>query len=284
MVMMNIGKEIRMQRISNRETGKIVMVPIDHGMSDGPISGLIDIKGTVSALAESGANSILMHKGLVSAGFRGSGKGKDVGLIIHLSAGNCLAPDPLTKVLVTTVEEAVALGADAISIHINLGAKDTPKMLEDAGKIVADCKKYGMPLLMMMYPRGEKIKNEKDVEVAKIAARVGAELGADLVKTVYTGSKESFKQVVEGCPVPVVIAGGSKGTDREVLQMIRDAMDAGAAGVSMGRNAFQHKEPKKIIQAVSLVVHKNYSVDEAMKESGLKDEKGEKIPVDKTGH
>jgi fructose-bisphosphate aldolase/2-amino-3,7-dideoxy-D-threo-hept-6-ulosonate synthase len=244
---------------------------------------LINIKETVSTLAESGANSILMHKGLVGLGFRGSGK--DVGLIVHLSAGNCLAPDPLTKVLVTTVEEAVALGADAISIHINLGAKDTPKMLEDGGKIAADCKRFGMPLLIMMYPRGEKVKNEKDVEMAKIAARVGAELGAGIVKTVYTGSKESFIEVVRGCPVPVVIAGGSKGTDREVLQMIRDAMDAGAAGVSMGRNAFQHKEPKKIIKAVSLVVHKNCSVDEAMKETGLKDEKGsEKILVDKTGH
>jgi fructose-bisphosphate aldolase/2-amino-3,7-dideoxy-D-threo-hept-6-ulosonate synthase len=225
-----------------------------------------------------------MHKGLVGIGFRGTGKGNDVGLIVHLSAGTSLSPDPLCKVIVTSVEEAVALGADAISIHINVGANDTPKMMIDAAQVVRDCKRFGMPLLMMMYPRGEKIKNEKDVEVVKIAARIGAELGADIVKTNYTGSKESFKQVVEGCPVPVIIAGGCKGTDREVLQMIRDAMDAGAAGVAMGRNAFQHKEPKKIIQAVSLVVHKNYSVENAMKEAGLKDEKGEKISVDKTGH
>ena len=265
-----IGKKIRMQRISDRKSGKILIVPIDHGVSDGPIPGLINVKETVSTIAESGANGILMHKGLIGAGFRG--EGSDIGLIVHLSAGTALSPDPLSKVIVTTVEEAVALGADMISIHINVGAEDTSKMMTDAGQVVRDCNRFGMPLLMMMYPRGEKVKNEKDVSVVKIAARIGAELGADIVKTNYTGSKESFREVVEGCPVPVIIAGGCKGTDRDVLQMIRDAMDAGAAGVAMGRNAFQHKEPKKIIKAVSLVIHKGYSVDEAMKEAGLKDE------------
>jgi fructose-bisphosphate aldolase/2-amino-3,7-dideoxy-D-threo-hept-6-ulosonate synthase len=264
-----IGKKIRMGRIMNRETGKILLVPIDHGISDGPIEGLTDVKGTVSTLAESGANAILMHKGLVGVGYRGGGK--DIGLIVHLSAGNSLSPDPLNKVIITTVEEAVALGADAVSIHINIGAKDTQKMLSDAGEIGRECKRLGMPLLMMMYPRGEKIKNEKDVEVVKIAARIGAELGADIVKTNYTGSKDSFREVVEGCPVPIVIAGGSKGTDKETLQMIRDAIDAGAAGVAMGRNAFQHKDPKKIIKAVSLILNKNYSVEEAMKEFELKE-------------
>lgn len=265
-----IGKKIRIQRISDRESGRILIVPIDHGISDGPIEGLVNVKETVSTIAESGANAILMHKGLVETGFRGGGK--DLGLIVHLSAGTLLSPDPLCKVIVTSVEEAVALGADAISIHVNVGAADTASMMVDAGNIARDCKHFGMPLLMMMYPRGEKVKNEKDVSVVKLAARIGAELGADIVKTNYTGSKETFREVIEGCPVPVVIAGGCKGTDREVLQMIRDAMDAGASGVAMGRNAFQHKEPKKIINAVSLILHKNYSVDEAMKEVGLKDE------------
>lgn len=277
-----IGKMIRMQRISDRNSGKMLIVPIDHGISDGPISGLIDVKETVSTIAESGANSILMHKGLVTTGFRGGGK--DLGLIVHLSAGTSLSPDPLSKVIVTTVEEAVALGADAISVHINVGAEDTGRMIVEVSEVVRDCKRLGMPLLMMMYPRGEKVKNEKDVDVVKMVARIGAELGADIVKTNYTGSKESFKQVVQGCPVPVVIAGGCKGTDKEVLQMIKDAMDAGAAGVAMGRNAFQHKEPKKIIQAVSLIIHNNYSVEEAMKESGLNNVINEKIVVDKSKH
>ena len=265
-----IGKSIRLQRIMDRDSKKMLIVPIDHGISDGPIEGLIDVKETVSTIVDSGANAILMHKGLVGVGFRGSGK--DIGLIVHLSAGTMLSPDPLNKVIVTTVEEAVALGADAVSIHINVGATDTGRMMVEAGEVARDCKRFGMPLLMMMYPRGEKVENEKDVKVVKLAARIGAELGADIVKTNYTGSKESFREVVEGCPVPVVIAGGCKGTDREVLQMIRDAMDVGAGGVAMGRNAFQHKEPKKIIQAVSLIVNKGYSVSDAVRESGLSEE------------
>jgi DhnA family fructose-bisphosphate aldolase class Ia len=170
---------------------------------------------------------------------------------------------------VTTVEEAVALGADAISIHLNIGADDTPKMLDDAGHISRECKRFGMPLLMMMYPRGKKVSDEKNVEVVKTAARIGAELGADIVKTNYTGDKESFRQVVEGCPAPVVIAGGSKGTDKEVLQMIQDAIEAGAAGVAMGRNSFQHENPAKFLKAVSLVIHENLSPEEAMKKAGL---------------
>lgn len=270
-----IGKMIRMQRIMDRGSGKMVIVPIDHGISDGPIDGLINVRETVSTIAESGANGILMHKGMVQVGFRGGGS--DIGLIVHLSAGTMLSPDPLNKVIVTTVEEAVALGADAISIHINVGATDTGRMMLEAGEVARDCKRLGMPLLMMMYPRGEKVSNEKDVSVVKIAARIGAELGADIVKTNYTGSKESFREVVEGCPVPVVIAGGCKGTDREVLQMIKDAMDAGASGVALGRNAFQHKEPKKMIGAVSLIVNKGYSVNDAINKVGLKDEI--KIPI-----
>ena len=277
-----IGKMIRMQRIMDRHSKKMLIVPIDHGISDGPIKGLIDVKETVSTIAESGANAILMHKGLVGVGFRGSGS--DIGLIVHLSAGTSLSPDPLSKVIVTTVEEAVSLGADAISVHINVGAQDTGRMMVEVSEVVRDCKRLGMPLLMMMYPRGEKVTNEKDVNMVKMAARIGAELGADIVKTNYTGSKESFREVVEGCPVPVVIAGGCKGSDREVLQMIKDAMDAGAAGVAMGRNAFQHKEPKKIIQAVSLIVNKNYSVNDAILKAELKEDSLVEKVVEKSFH
>jgi len=264
---MMIGKKIRMERIMNRNSGKTMIIPIDHGMSDGPIPGLIDVKNSVSKIVNGGANAVLMHKGIIAVGHRG--KGSDTGLIVHLSGGTSLSPDPLNKVIVTTVEEAVQLGADAVSIHINVGAEDTPEMLADAGDVCRDCKKFGIPLLMMMYPRGEKIENEKDVKAVKIAARIGAELGADIVKTNYTGDKESFKEVVDGCPVPVVIAGGSKGSEKEILQMIRDAIDAGAAGIAMGRNSFQHKTPEKFLKAVSMIIHDGKQPGEAIKDAGL---------------
>jgi DhnA family fructose-bisphosphate aldolase class Ia len=117
----------------------------------------------------------------------------------------------------------------------------------------------------MMYPRGPKIEDEKDVEGVKHAARVGAELGADIIKCPYTGSPETFKEVVEGCPVPIVIAGGSKTTDEETLKMIEGAMQVGGAGISMGRNAFQHENPTKLVKAACSIVHDGASAKDALK-------------------
>jgi class I fructose-bisphosphate aldolase len=122
-----------------------------------------------------------------------------------------------------------------------------------------------MPLLAMMYPRGERIKDEYDAKVIAHAARLGAELGADIVKVSYTGSVESFRRVVSGCPVPVVIAGGPKmSSDQEILEMVKGAIEAGSAGVSIGRNVFQHRDPSRMVGAISLLVHENTSVDEAL--------------------
>ena len=256
-----IGKRIRMERIMDRSSGKTVIIPMDHGVTIGPIVGLINMQETINAVAIGGANAIVIHKGLVEAGHRRSGK--DIGLIIHLSASTRMAPDPSSKTIVCIVEEAIKLGADAISIHVNLGAEDEKSMLKDLGNVAKEAMEWGMPLLAMMYTRGPKAENEYDVKLVKHAARVGAELGADIVKVVYTGSPESFREVVEGCFVPVVIAGGEKmGNDEDILEMVRGAMAAGGAGVSIGRNVFQHKEPGKIVQTICKIVHNGSAVEE----------------------
>jgi len=258
-----MGKTIRMERIMDRVKGTIVIVPMDHGVTVGPVEGLTALKETVNAVAQGGANAVLMHKGVVAEGHRGGGE--DIGLIIHLSAGTTLAQDPNCKVLVCTVEEAIKLGADAVSIHVNIGAPDEKTMLGDFGRVASSCLNWGMPLLAMVYPRGPKIKNPYDVTVVKHAARLGAELGADLVKVPYTGDPKSFHEVTQGCPVPVLIAGGEKmDTDEDVLAMVRGAMDAGGAGVSIGRNVFQHPDPRKMVEAISLLVHKGTSLKEAL--------------------
>lgn len=259
-----IGKQIRLERIMDRNSGKTVIIPMDHGISSGPITGLIDMKKTVAEVSDGGANAIVIHKGLVESGHRK--RGRDLGLIIHLSASTSLSPDPNTKVLVCTVEEALRLGADAVSIHVNIGADDENEMLKDFGRVSKTAKEWGMPLLAMVYTRGQKIKNEYDAKVVKHAARVGAELGADIVKVPYTGSVESFGEVVAGCFVPVVIAGGPQmETDRDVLVMVQGAMEAGGSGVSIGRNAFQHKKPSLIVKAICKIVHEGASVEDALK-------------------
>jgi len=258
-----LGKQVRLERIVNRESGRTVIIPMDHGTTVGPIPGLADMKQAVQMVVDGGANAIIEHKGMVGSGHRRGGR--DVGLIIHMSASTSLGPDPNEKVLVCTVEEAIRLGADAVSIHVNLGAKTEPEMLDHMGQVSQTCTTWGMPLVAMMYARGEKIANPFDVKCVKHAARVGAELGADIVKCVYTGSPDTFREVTEGCPVPVVIAGGEKmETDREILEMVAGSLDAGGKGVSIGRNAFQHERPDRIVAAIAMVVHKNATVGDAL--------------------
>jgi fructose-bisphosphate aldolase/2-amino-3,7-dideoxy-D-threo-hept-6-ulosonate synthase len=257
------GKEIRLERIMDRNTGKTIIVPMDHGVTSGPIEGLIDLGRAVDLVAEGGANAVLGHVGLSLHGHRRSGR--DIGLILHLSASTSIGPDPNEKVLVNTVTNALRMGADAVSIHINIGADSEARMLADLGRTAVECMEWGMPLLAMMYPRGRKIENEHQVSHVSLAARVAAELGADIVKTVYTGDPDSFREVTRGCPVPVVVAGGSKTSDLATLEMIEGAMEGGAAGISIGRNAFQHPTPDRFIAAAALIVHHGRSAEEAYK-------------------
>jgi len=259
---MKTGKLIRMERIMNRNTGKTVIIPMDHGVTMGPIPGLIRLNESINKVAEGGANAIVEHNGMVGAGHRRYGK--DIGLIVHLSGSTSYSPDPNHKVLVCSVEKAIKLGADAVSIHINVGAEDESSMLEDFGFVSEQCMEWGMPLLAMVYPRGRKVPDEHDPEAVKLAARLAAELGADIVKVPYTGSVETFSRVVEGSPIPVVIAGGSKQSAEETLNTVEAVMKAGAAGLSMGRNSFQHETPERFVRAACMIVHEGASAKEAL--------------------
>ncbi len=258
-----LGKKIRMERIINRNSGRTVIVPMDHGISVGPIDGLKDMKQAIQNVAQGGANAVVMHKGLVQDGHRQ--EGPDIGLILHLSASTCLSVYPNAKTLVCTVEEAVKLGADAVSIHVNLGNGGEKEMLNDFGKVGYDAQTWGMPLLAMIYPRGEKIKDEYDVNAIKHAARLGKEMGADIVKVSYTGSSESFHEVVSGCNIPVVIAGGPRmDSEKEILEMVKGSVEAGGAGVSIGRNVFQYEDSRAMVQAISCIVNKGGSVEDGL--------------------
>ena len=260
---MRIGKAIRRERIFDRNTGRTIIVPLDHGMTVGPIDGLIDMKETVNQVAEGGANAVLMHKGLVRCGHRT--RGSDIGLIIHLSASTTLSPSPNTKLLVSSVEEAIKHGADCVSVHVNLGDENERVMLQEVGMAAEKASDWGIPFLAMMYARGPKVTDEFDPQVIGHCARVGMELGADIVKVNYTGDPESFAKVCASVCVPVVIAGGPKlDSDRALVQMVRDATDAGGSGLSMGRNIFQHAHPAKLVRALHGVVHDSLSVDAAM--------------------
>lgn len=243
---------------------------MDHGLTMGTIRGLENIAEMVDKVALGGANAVLMHSGMVGAGHRQYGR--DIGLIIHLSGATSLSLDPNRKVLVCTVERALKMGADAVSIHINIGADEEPEMLQDASQVVENSREWGIPLIAMMYPRGKKIKDENDPEVVNIAVRAGVELGADIVKTNYPGDIDSFKKIVKGVShVPIIIAGGPKmDTIPELFQMVYDSIQAGGAGIAFGRNVFQSEDPTKMVSAISKIVHENYTIEEILKEYKFK--------------
>ncbi|MEM2905970.1 MAG: 2-amino-3,7-dideoxy-D-threo-hept-6-ulosonate synthase [Candidatus Bathyarchaeia archaeon] len=255
---MQAGKRRRLSRIFQSDW-RTVIVPMDHGVTLGPVKGLADMPGIVAKLREGRCDAVVVHKGIAR-----HVDTQGLGLIVHLSASTSCGPDPTRKVEVGQVEEAIALGADAVSVHINVGADNEPEMLRHLGGIAGECEAWGIPLLAMMYPRGPRIKSEHDVRFVAHAARLGAELGADIVKTNYTGSVETFKEVVAACPVPVIIAGGPRAsTDLEVLEMVQASLEAGGRGVSIGRNVFQHENPTRMAQAIVGIVHQGLTAKEA---------------------
>ena len=257
------GAQIRLNRILR--DGKMLCIPMDHGISNGPIEGLEDPHSLIYKCEDHGLTSVIINKGILKT----LPKPTKIGILVHFSSSTSLSSFPNRKMLTGSVEEAIRLGADGVSLHINIGGKEEPEMLEQLGTISEQCHKWSMPLLAMMYPRGEKITNPHDPEIVAHVARIGADCGADIVKTVYTGDIDSFSKVVKGTPVPVVIAGGPKAkTDMDVLQMTEDAMKAGAKGVTYGRNIFAHKTPDRMVQALSAIIFENVSAKEAVKKIG----------------
>jgi fructose-bisphosphate aldolase/2-amino-3,7-dideoxy-D-threo-hept-6-ulosonate synthase len=238
---------------------------MDHGITVGPIAGLEDISARISEVDRGGATAVVVHKGEVPRFVEASPR--EVGLIVHLSASLSQAPDPNRKVLVGTVEEAVLLGADAISVHVNVGSPTTPEMIADAGTVARDCRRWGVPLLVMVYPRGPGIDDPYDPELVAHCVRAAEEVGADIVKTNYTGDADSFSQVVRSVGVPVITAGGPPSDDPLApLVAAAGTVGAGGAGVACGRNVFQHSDPEAITRALASVIFDGTSPEEAARE------------------
>ncbi|NEU57512.1 2-amino-3,7-dideoxy-D-threo-hept-6-ulosonate synthase [Halorussus sp. MSC15.2] len=260
---MTAGIRARLDRIGTDR--KYVMVPMDHGITLGAVEGLVDIESTIDAVTRGGADSVLTQKGIAP---RVHPNKNGAGYLVHLNASTTIGPDSNDKRMTGTVKEAVRAGADAVSFHINVGSKYEREQVEELAEVTDDADDYGMPVLAMAYARGPGV-DEHDAESLGHAVRLAEEVGADLVKTAYSGDAESFERVVESTAKPVIIAGGEPEGDRATLDAVRGAMDAGAAGVSMGRSIFQHDDPEAIARAVAAVVHDGRSAEEALREAEL---------------
>jgi len=264
---MTAGKADRLDRIGT--AGRHLIVPMDHGLTLGAVKGLVDIESTVDAVTRGGADAVLTQRGVAD---RVHPNKNDAGYIVHLNGSTDIGPDEMDKRMTGTVEDAIRAGADAVSFHINVGSEYEPDQITQLHEVTSEAARYGIPTLAMAYARGHDIRDDDPEAFSDDlghAVRLAEELGADVVKTAYSGTAVSFDRVVESTSLPVVIAGGSKGTDRETLSMVRGAVDAGADGVSMGRSIFQHDDPEAITQAVAAVLHDDASAEAAADAAGL---------------
>ena len=251
------GKTFRFQRVFRRADGRAFIVPLDHSLTDGPLGPAGRTNELVGLLARHGADAVVVHKGRV--GLVDPFWLARLGLIVHLSGSTSRSLDPNDKVMVASVEEAAALGADAVSIHVNVGSRTEARQLEEFGTVAARCSSLGIPLLAMMYARGEGVRDEAAPATLAHLAAVAVDLGADAVKLVWSGSVESMREVVETSPIPVVIAGGpARGDEEELLTCVRDAILCGSSGLAVGRNVFTAPDTARTIRQVARIVHPDH--------------------------
>lgn len=241
-----------MRRLSGAGDGRYLFVPLDHSVSDGPLVPQARWNGLLRSLVDGGADAIVVHKGrartVTPAVLR------HCALMVHLSAGTIHAADTDAKVLVGDVEEAVRLGADAVSVHVNLGSDTEHRQLGDLGAVAAACDAWNMPLLAMIYPRGPRIADPYDPKLLAHAVNIAADLGADLVKTSVTLPPERMAEVVDSCPIPVLAAGGPpNGSD--LIDYGTSLMLAGCRGLAVGRRIFSSPSPASLVARLAAVVH-----------------------------
>ena len=255
------GKERRLRRILNRKTGRSLVIAVDHGMALGAMTGIVDVGNTIRDLDGTGkVDCWLMTKGIYTYAFDPEG---DPGVILRASGGATIAGPDLTREGQTAdAEEALMLGVDAMATTAFIGSEYEHETLIGMAEMATECRQWDLPLLGVIVLGKINEDKKKDPQFIALGARVGAEHGADIIKTYYT--ETDFDKVVAGCPVPVMIAGGPKcETDLDTLNMIYGALQGGARGIVMGRNVWQSPHPTALLCAVYGLIHENMNVKEA---------------------
>lgn len=250
--MNSFARTLRLRRLHRHGAGLLV-VPLDHAVTSGPVAPDRHRDDLVDEITANGADAIILHKGgvryLRPEWFARSS------LIVHLSAGTVRAPDPDARCLVADVAEALRCGADAVSVHVNLGSVEEQRQLRDLAVVAGACDRWNLPLLAMVYPRGPSVTDPTDPELVAHAVSVAVELGADIVKTVYPGSS-ALAEITRTCPIPILVAGGARrDSTSDVMHLVTTAMRCGAAGVAIGRNIFATAAPGAMTKKIAEIVH-----------------------------
>ncbi|MBU1061753.1 MAG: 3-hydroxy-5-phosphonooxypentane-2,4-dione thiolase [Candidatus Omnitrophica bacterium] len=244
---MDWGMKNRISRIIKPDTGRAVMLAVDHGYFLGPTSGLEEPGKTIEPLLPY-ADSLMLTRGVLRNSVCPE---HPVPIVLRVSGGNSIVGEDLSReTLTVSVEDAIRLNVSAVALSIYVGSKYEHQTLRNLSTLINECERYGIPVLAVTAVGKEMTR---DARYLSLACRIAAELGAHIVKTYYC---EDFEKVVNTCPIPVVIAGGKKIPEKDALKLAYNAVNDGAVGVDMGRNIFQSQDPVGMIKAVREIVHK----------------------------
>ena len=252
---MDWGMKNRFSRIIKPDDGRCVMLAVDHGYFLGPTEKLEIPQRTIKLLLPF-ADSLMLTRGVLRTSVNPS---TTVPVVLRVSGATSIIGEDLSKETITTsIEDVIKLNVSCMALSIFVGSKYEHQTLANLARLVDRGEQYGIPVLAVTAVGKEMVR---DARYLSLACRIAAELGAHLVKTYYC---ENFEKVIEGCPVPVIIAGGKKlEKDIDVLELTFNAIKDGASGVDMGRNIWQSEHPIAMIKAVRSIVHENFSIKEA---------------------
>ena len=261
-----LGKEVRMSRLVNPKSNKMMAITVDHAISRGiaPMTGLHHIQDTIDKIILGRPDALTLTKGIAEhCMYKNAGK---VSMLMKISSYSPVSPT--NDNVFGTVDEAIRMGADAVSMGAMTLGDFQGEQFEAIGRISEECMRKGMPLIGHIYPKGESVPVEGRTAWENIAysVRSACELGMDIVKTTYTGDPDSMAKVVSCVPSSfrIVIQGGDAcKTLDDYLNMTRDAMDCGVGGVTMGRFVWDYKDVTALVIALRYIIHEGYSVKEA---------------------
>jgi putative autoinducer-2 (AI-2) aldolase len=252
---MHWGMANRLARIIKPEDGRAVMLAVDHGYFLGPTSGLEEPRKTIEPLLPH-ADSIMLTRGVLRTSVDAHA---DKPVVLRVSGGTSILKELSNEEITVSIDDCIRLNVSAMALSIFVGSEFEKETLVSLAKLVDEGEKYGIPVLAVTAVGKDMAR---DVRYLGLSCRIAAELGAHVVKTYYC---DDFEQLIESCPIPVIIAGGKKTPEMEALELTHNAVKGGAVGVDMGRNIFQSDSPVGMIKAVRAIVHENVSVKEAYK-------------------
>jgi DhnA family fructose-bisphosphate aldolase class Ia len=256
------GAELRTRRLFDRESGRAYVVAIDHGMLLGVQPGSEDAAGAIERSLETEPDGLFISPGMLArtgARFGHRGAASPIVRLDYLTLGDPVKAYGDHHRLLCSPRRAVALGADAVCMYLVFGAETGETFADNLAAVaraVDEAHEVGLPLIAEVTAWGSQAKDRRDPEVLTFGSRLAAEIGADLIKTEYTGDPDSMARLVAGCPVPVLVLGGAKADSPDaLLHTTRDALAAGVAGVIYGRNIWQAEDPAEVGAAVRSLVH-----------------------------